>query len=183
MAIKFATPTGPRRALAERLFATIYGARQLRSGSYSPPDRLRVPLSRLFDYATDVARDDDPEIAASLKSDPFLAQDLKRLLQQTAMRQLPRVAAASTALVPTREGAGCRIRLMPSKADPSQVYVVIEILDSGAAPPALFVCDAEDRCQRFPLPPAKDGVVQMLVAADSELVKALSDVKTEVFMR
>ncbi|MBM3540341.1 MAG: hypothetical protein FJX55_21275 [Alphaproteobacteria bacterium] len=183
MATRFSIPTGARRQFAERLFDSIHRARVLRRAAGDASSRRRVPLARLFDYATGVEHDDDADIGAALASDPFLAQDFKRLLQQTATRQMARVVAASTQLLPTREGDGFRIRLMPSKADTAQVYVVIEVLDKGASPSALFTCDSGDRCRRHPLPPAEGGVVQMLLAVDSDLVRALSDVTTEVFMR
>ena len=84
----------------------------------------------------------------------------------------------------SRDGAGCRIRFQRSRAEPGQTYVIIELDEGqGARRTTLFVCDAEDRCLKYRLPEAREGVVQMLLDEDSELLRALLDIKTEIFIR
>ncbi len=69
-------------------------------------------------------------------------------------------------------------------AEPRQTYVIIELDDDPGTPrTTLFTCDAENRCLKSPLPEARDGVVQMLLDEDSELLRALLDIKTEIFIR
>ncbi len=62
--------------------------------------------------------------------------------------------------------------------------MIIELADGDApAPTRLFIVDAEDRCNAFPLPPSRGGVIQLLEDGGSALVRGLRDVQTEVFLR
>ena len=110
--------------------------------------------------------------------------DLRRLLEKPAILRLPRVAAASAGVIMSRDGEGCRIRFQRSRAEPRQTYVIIELdHDQGTPRTTLFTCDSENRCRKFPVPEAREGVVQMLLDEDSELLRALLDIKTEIFIR
>ena len=74
--------------------------------------------------------------------------------------------------------------LRESHADPSQIYVVIALAaKSTAAPRALFVIDDQATCQKVPLPSPLNGTVQLLLDADSDIVAALRDPATEVFVQ
>ena len=94
-----------------------------------------IGFSDLFAYVMDPARDMTPELAAALESQPMLQADLRRLLEQTARYRFPRVAAASTGAVTQRDGELYRIILRPSRAEPSQIYIVIDLADPLTAPP------------------------------------------------
>jgi len=187
MTSRFAVPSGAGRAALEKAFDALLKLDELRRPADPEAAASRpIPVSRLYDYATDAQRDDDAEVEEALARDPRLAADLRRLLEKTALRHVPRAVAASTGPVRERHGEGCRVRLQPSRAEPGQTYVIIEIAppsDPAESPRALFVCDAGNRCRRYTLPEARDGVVQLLAEAQSDLVRALEDIRSEVYLR
>jgi hypothetical protein len=185
MTTRFEIPEGAGRAQAETMFDALLKLEALKRPPEEPASRS-VPLSRLYDYATQAPRGDDAGVEEALERDPRLAADLRLLLEKTAVRHVPRAAAASTGAVRERHGEGCRVRLQPSRAEPGQVYVIIEMSPPSApadTPRALFVCDAENRCRRYLLPEARDGVVQLLAEAQSDLVRGLEDTRSEVYLR
>ena len=96
----------------------------------------------------------------------------------------PRSAAAGTKALENRQGQGFAIRLRPSRAEPSQVYVMIELLDPGAeAPKALFIARHPKGLLKQALPEARGGMVQLLAEVESDLIRALRDPGSEVFLR
>ena len=97
---------------------------------------------------------------------------------------MPRAAAASTGAVSQRTGEGWRLRVSPSEAEPTQAIVVIEF-DDRDEPGArwLIACYEDDQYQRFALPVARGGVIQILEEIEAPLVQALQDPSTEVFLR
>lgn len=187
MISRFAIPGGSERAGMEKAFDALLKLDALRHRVDAETAVPRpVPLSRLYDYASDIRRDNDAWLERALAGDPRLAADLRLLLGQTAIRHLPRAAAASSGPVRERHGEGCRVRLQPSRAEPGQTYVIIEMIPGGEpapAPRAFFVCDAGNNCRRYTLPEARDGIVQLLAEARSDLVRALEDIRTEIYLR
>lgn len=118
-----------------------------------------------------------------LEGDAGLRRDFRRLLGKTALAYMPRVAAASSGEIRQRSGDNCRIRFEPSRAEPDQVYVIIEFtLGEGGLPVSLFVCDSDNRCDKFPLPRGRDGVIQLLLERDSDLLAKLRDINTEIYL-
>ena len=74
--------------------------------------------------------------------------------------------------------------LHQSRADGNQIYVLIHLAGKGTmAPRALFVIDDDSTCRKVALPSPLDGTVQLLLEADSEIVAALRDPTTEVFVQ
>ena len=143
----------------------------------------RVGFSDLFAFAIDPARAMSSELADALAENSVLRDDLARLLERTQRFHFPRVVAASSGAVERREGGLYRITLQSSRAEPSQVYIIIELADrSLAAPTVLYVYRTAHPCEKHSLPPAHDGVIQILAEADSSLVDALRDKAAEVFL-
>ena len=181
MSIRYDVPEGAELEAAARAFDEASHLDTLLRGPAGPP---RIAFGRLYAYATDVEGAADPELTEALDRDPGLRAGLRRLVEKTAILRLPRVAAASAGAILNRDGEGCRIRFQRSRAEPRQTYVIIELEDGQGTPrTTLITCDSEDRCLKFPLPEAREGVVQMLLDEDSELLRALLDIKTEIFIR
>ena len=180
-------PKKDREPLAARLFDVFESEQELRRQP-EPPESEPIAFSRLYAYASG-ARAEDAEVAAALARDGGLRRDFQRLLARAAPYYMPQVAAASTGPVSERVGAGCRIRLEPSKAEAGQVYVIVELDDKEAQPGTMFVVDGDGEgdgegwTQRQALPPARDGVIQILAAEGSELVRGLGNLKSEVYLR
>ena len=148
------------------------------------PSAAGTSFAELYAYATDAGHQPRPQLLEVLAQSPRLRADLARLLRNMARRWLPQVAAASSGEVRTREGRGCRIRLRPSRADPAQVYVIIEIEDDTPSPAStMFIYDPSGCCLKVALPPAQDGRIQLLIDGESDVARGLRNVVTEVFLR
>lgn len=176
-------PDDEHRDLSQRLFDVLTHLDNLTRTSGEQARSSRIAIGRLYAYATGSADTEDPELERALEGDSELRADLHRLLEKTAVGYLPRVAAASSGPIEVREGRGCRIRFEVSRAEPSQTFVMIELTDRETPVPGhLFVCDAENRCLKCPLPPARDGEIQILLEQGSALLDRLLDIDTEVFL-
>ena len=182
MTTRYKLPPAEALGLTRQLFDAISNLRELApDGDDSKVQK--IAFGRLYAYATGMDGDDDGELERMLADDLPTRRDFRRLLQKTAKWHVPQVAAASTGAIGQRGGVNCRIRFEASRAEPDQTYVIIETTDSDMpAPAALFVCDAADRCDKFPLPRARDGVIQLLLARDSELLAKLRDINTEIYL-
>ena len=143
-----------------------------------------VSFGRLYAYATDPHAVMDEAMRAALDQDAALARSFDRLMTKTAAWCLPQAVAASTGLTTRREGSGCVISFRESMADPRQVYVIIEVEAMPAnRPRSLFVRTADNAYEKFPLPEPDGETIQLLMESDSELVRKLRDVETEIFLR
>jgi hypothetical protein len=177
-------PGDKHRNISQRLFDILTNLDDLTRVSGEDSRSGKIAISRLYAYATGSEDSEDPELERELERNPALRADLHRLLEKTAVSYLPKVAAASSGAIQFREGQGCRIRFEASRAEPSQTFVMIELTDwETPAPGHLFVCDAENHCLKYPLPPVRDGAIQILLEQGSDLLDRLLDIDTEVFLR
>jgi hypothetical protein len=180
--MRYQLPPPEALGLTRQLFDAISNLQGLKPGGKDSTAK-KITISRLYAYATGVDGDTDPELERLLAENLAMRGDFRRLLQKTAKWHMPQVAAASTGAISQRGGVNCRIRFEISRAEPEQTYVIIEATDSDVpAPAALFVCDLEDRCDKFPLPRARDGVIQLLLARNSDLLAKLQDINTEIYL-
>lgn len=178
------TMNAGQKAVAERLFDALSTVDALTDPEARAEASPGVAFADLYAYATEPDRGMDERLRRALASNARLRADLDRILDNTTLYRFPRVAAASAGEIDQREGEGFTIRLRCSRAAENQTYVIIEIHDAGRETPStLFICGAGHAYGKFPLPPAQDGVIQLLSETDSDLVKALRDVHTEVFIR
>jgi hypothetical protein len=141
-----------------------------------------VGFADIYAYVVHDEPDRDRRVAGALERSPGLRADADRLLRKTALHHFPRAAAASSGALTGRQGNGFKLRLRPSRANPAHVYVIIDVaLDK--TPGALFVCGDGRHYQKHALPEARNGTIQILAEADSDLIRALSDNATEVFLK
>ena len=182
MTTRYKLPSIEAQGPTRQLFDVISNLQSIKTGGDS--DKVtKIAFGRLYAYATGANGDADPELERLLMEDLGARRDFRRLLQKTASAHMPHVAAASTGAISQRAGTNCRIRFEVSRAEPDQTYVIIDLTDGEAsAPAALFVCDVEDSCDKFPLPRGRDGVIQLLLARDSELLAKLRDINTEIYL-
>jgi hypothetical protein len=144
--------------------------------------RERAPgVADLYAWATDPEHSFGRAEREALLRDPALRRSFALLMQRVASVRVPAAAAASSGGLETRSGPGLRLQLIPSRADPAQVYVVME-LDRDAEPVLLIVLRDGFPAARLPLPPSADGHVQLIEAADSAVVAALRDPTTELLL-
>jgi hypothetical protein len=175
-----------QRAAAEKAFEAfdLVDGLSGRSPEVERGEERRVGFSDLYAFAHDGARAMDDALRRALGASPVLRDSLDRLLDEAALYHFPRVAAASSGSVEARDGEGFRLRLKRSRAAADQTYVIIEVDDSaGGVPRTLVTRDAEGRYLKVELPEAQGGVIQLLADTESDLVRALGRVETEVFVR
>jgi hypothetical protein len=152
------------KALTEALFVT----RSILDGDReeNEPDH-KVSFSELYQQATQPNRSLTLELQQALVRDKKLRDGFHLLLQKTAHYHLPRAAAASTGPITVREIEGFRIRLKPSRVEPNQAYVIIELpQDFSFVPQTLFIYEETGSCRKHPLPAPMDA-----------------QIKTEIFLR
>lgn len=124
------------------------------------------------------------DVAAAMLHQPRMRQIYRDLLARSAMFHIPEAMAASTDILPVRAGEGCRIRFEASRAEPDQVYVIVELDEPDRDPPSgLIFCDAENFCASLALTGWRQGVVQTIVARDSDFLRLAQDPKSTAFLR
>jgi hypothetical protein len=167
----------------QALVRETFKAQSLMDGFEADTSQV-VSFSDLYAYAADRPVQNLETLTQALRKDAMTRQALQRLLSKTARYGLPRAAAAATGPIRLREIEDCRIQMRASRAEPNQVYVIID-LPQGATPlpTALFIYHADNGCTKHPLPPSQDSRIQILTTANSELVQGLSDHRTEIFLR
>ena len=142
-----------------------------------------ISSSRLYAYVTS-SSGVDKELELKVQENENLRHLYWNIVGQMARYRLPEAMAASSEEYPVRHGDSCTIRMEPSRAEPDQIYVIIEITgDVDQAPRSMFVCGEDKTCARFELPELKDGIVQLISDRQSRLIKLLMDPRTEAFLR
>lgn len=145
---------------------------------------VQAGFDDLYRFANDPAMPMGNNLREALESSVRLRANLRRLVQRAAKNGVLLAAAASSGAITTRHGTSFRMTLRRSRADDNQVYVLIHLAGKGSiVPRALFVIDEDSACRKVPLPTPTDGTVQLLLDADSEIVTALRDPATEVFVQ
>jgi hypothetical protein len=142
-----------------------------------------IGFSEIYAYATRPDHSPSAALLRALDSAGPVRRDFEALLKNISVYWMPQVAAASSGEVSTREIDGCRMTFRASKADAGQIFVIIEFMDKSAHPSALFVCGQHKPMSKVELPEVRDGRIQLLLNADSNTVKGLRDIATEVFLR
>lgn len=144
----------------------------------------RAGFDDIYRFANDPTMTMGEALRRSLSNDVRLRADLRHLVERAAKGGILLAAAASSGTITTRHGTSFRMTLRQSRADSNQIYVLIHLAGKGTmAPRVLFVIDDDSACRKVPLPTPLDGTVQLLLDADSEIVAALRDPTTEVFVQ
>ena len=173
-----------QKAAAEQVFDALSTLDVLSAKDETDAQAKGVGFSELYSFATDPGRGMDERLRNALAGNARLRRDMDKILDKTALYHFPLVAAASSGAVEERDGEGFKIKLRVSRAETSQTYVMIELDETNTSKPStLFVRGSENEYGKYPLPEPQGGVIQLLVDCDSDLVKALRDVHTEVFIR
>lgn len=180
------TACGPAKGhgLAEAVFVALDSLDRM-AAAQGPKDALpRAGFDDIYRFANDPTMTMDDALARSLSADARLRADLRHLVERAAKGGGLLAAAASSGTITTRHGTSFRMTLRQSRADGNQIYVLIHLAGKGTmAPRTLFVIDDDSTCRKVPLPSPLDGTVQLLLEADSEIVAALRDPTTEVFIQ
>lgn len=176
-------PRGETAQAAARLFDA---ADALLALARPPEQAPSVAFARLRTYAADPGADADPDLERAIEHDPRLGRDYRRLIERQALARIERVRAASTGeAARIRRFPGGTLELVPSSADPGQIYLVIEWRTDGL-PRCLSVFPAAGSHLRRPLPAPRGRVIQVLLdqtePTDAHLIEAIRRLDTELFL-
>lgn len=180
--IEFEVPEEENLEVARDRFSELSDARQLlREGE---PAAGVISASRLYAYANSAVEDADVDV--ELSRNLSARRVFRKFLEVAAIYRPGMAVAASTEAIPPRRGVGCTVRVEPSQVEPKQYIVIVEIETSSMAetsPATLVLCDTEDHCHRFALPPAHRGVIQFIISEDAKMLALLRDPRTEALLR
>ena len=169
---------------AEAMFDALSNFDRIQRAMQAPAGSARPGFAELYHFATDPGAVMTDQLQTELADNPRLREDLDRLLDRTSVYHFPRVAAASSGNIDSREGDGFKLRLKESRADASQLYVILDLGEYGEEDPvALVIKDEAGLYQKHPLPVPVNGMIQLVTDEESDLVKALRDVKTELYLQ
>jgi len=142
-----------------------------------------IGFADIYEYANNPNGVMSAELGAALIGNAGLRRDLDQLIARMSVYHFPKAAAASSGDLESREGDGYKIRLKTSRANESQVYVIVEISNTDALPPESLVVKLENgRYIKQALPEGLNGIYQLLLNTRTEMVSALRNIKTEVFL-
>jgi hypothetical protein len=149
---------------------------------------LTPRMAELYAYAAGRADADcRRRVERAARVSGRVSADLARLLARTALDHAPRAAAASAGALDERRGERFVLLVRRSAARPEHAYVVLRLDDpvawAGSPPAALIVRAGDGALHRRELPAASEGTVQFLEPADGELVAALGDPASEIYLR
>ena len=82
-----------------------------------------------------------------------------------------------------RNGDGCHMRMVPSEAEPDQIYVIFELNDPDARPKNMILFDRGLYDRSCPLPAARDGIIQLFLQRNDTLISKLRHPRSEVYLR
>lgn len=173
------TPTPKDKEAAQSEFRALDQAdalMQAHGGGVSP--------SRLWAYAQGDLVDGCDDVERALDQNPAMRKAYRDMVRGAALFTFPEaMAAADGDTLPERSGQGCKLSLKPSRAEESQLYLIVELKDTSKTPKALVVSGEDDHTHQMPLPPSRDGIIQVIVEKNSDIVRALKDPKSEAYLR
>ncbi|MBF0419479.1 MAG: hypothetical protein HQL78_04870 [Magnetococcales bacterium] len=166
--------------MAENIFSTIATARFLQ-GSDDAVEA--VSFMELRHAARHSENPISQSLVAALSKNSRLQCDFYRLIRDGSVCCFSRQAAADSGETIHRKTGNYQIRLCPSKVEQKQVYVVIALeQEKNVVPNAMFIFKSGSLLVKKALSSPHDGVIQILDYADSDLVLALKDQETEIYL-
>jgi len=171
------------QAATEATFIALETLAELDRTAVELADAPPLSPSALWAHATGAAPIPRAALAAALLAFPALRETLSGLLARAALATGPRVAAAANRqAIAERGGEGFRLRLLPARDAPDQTWIMIALERPEPAPTRLTVLPAAGPPETVPLEPPADGIVQLLAETGSDLVRALTDPASTVFL-
>ena len=180
---RFKAPTGDDLSIIKDQFVANSAAQYISSESKNKINNDSISLSKIYAYAKGEISYPDQKIETALKDSPGLRTAYKRMITGVSNYTFQRAIAASEGDLPTRKTVGAEITFSKSSAHQDRVYIIIKltsVIDS--VPEALMVFDTEDNSVRIDLPAPQGGIIQTLVAKNSDIISALKNPDTNVIL-
>lgn len=165
---------------AETLFCALSAAHHLQDEDAGEKAISFLELRRFVNHP------DQPisqELADALLTTPRLQRDLNRLIREKSLCYFPRQAAADSGELISREANGFQVHVHPSQVEQTQMFVLIHLAaGKKVVPKTMFILKSGRPPVKRVLPPPQDGVIQLLEDAETDLVRALKDLDTEIYL-
>ena len=146
--------------------------------------KARIPFSKIYAYVNDPNFTDTDDFEKSLAKDQAAQTDLDRLLEKSALLFMPKLAAASSGSVTRRETDDALITLTPSRAEPDQLYLQIEMKDLNAFVPTRMYARLDNTpWLRLNLPSFVNAKAQVLLSAGDKIAQIIAAPDGEVYLR
>ena len=163
-----------KRALVEELASHVV-TKGAKESSLSLGDIYKFVTGRMFINTR--------ELNTQLKNNNVLKDHLSNLLNQLNLCHLPRLAAASSGVIETREGDDFKLKMMTSLSDPDQIFVTIELhRTKSRRPSSLVVKSPQNNFYTGSLQEFESTIFQLIEGAESPLITALKDPGSEVYL-
>jgi hypothetical protein len=181
---RFKTPTGHDLTSIRDQFVANAAAQSISARVEDTTNRVSISLSKIYAYAKGEISYPDQTIETALKNTPGLRTAYRRMISGVSNYTFDRAIAASEGDLPARKTVGAEITFSNSSAHQDRVYVIIKLTAVvDPAPGALIVFDKEDQSTRIDLPAPQDGIIQALVAKNSDIISALKNPDTSVLLK
>lgn len=170
---------------AQQAFVALKGLQ----GLWADEPQLRPVL--LADIAAYIgggsqAAEDEKRVAQAITSDLRVRRQFKQLLAQQVVATVPQEALAQdTAMADERQGDGFCLKFRTSRADASQVYVILELdtkLASADGQQYQLIAEPQDTVLRLPFPGLNKLRAQLIMLSDDERLGYLRDPKVELHL-
>ena len=161
----------------------IFGEPRDESLSVTVPLSDRPSPSALWAFAVGTESRPSSDLAAALLRDPSVRRVLAAMLGRAATGESPQVAAAATArTVSERLGQGFSLRLLPSRANPAQTYVLIRLEDPEQPAARLVAITGDATVVTLDLDAADQDEIQMLCPSDDPIIRAIADPEARIWL-
>ena len=174
-------PEGKELEMVKQAFAEIETVEFLVNPKMEATGRTGIAASKLYAYVRGVS-ERGQETEEAILQFPALCRAYGHMVRGTAIYTIPETIAASTVEFPERQSEGCRVRVEPSRAEPDQYYLIIEVDDGRPVPTIISIADTNEHWEQVMLPAPRRGVVQVMVTADSGIPAMLRDPKTAIYL-
>jgi|GEM_PF-7014595 len=162
------------RDTARAVFAALEAARQLEGASRQPSERPAASPSAVWSALV---------AGGPLPAAVVPGPDLEAMVERAAVAVFPRQAAAAIETgALDRRAPGVRVRIVASRADAGQSYVILTFDDPALAPARLVVLPRDGRPVDLDLPVAVDGAVQVLLDNTAPILAALTDPDARLYL-
>ena len=180
---RFKMPVGKDLELLKDNFISISAAKSLvQDGAATKPGDV-IPISQLYSYAKGEISYPDSKIETALASTPGLRSTYRRMVTASAHYTFKRAVAASEGGPAARKTPGAEITFSDSSAHTDRIYIIIKLTPPVTEPPGtMVVFDNQNRPTRINLPKPQEGIIQLLVSKDSDILLALENTDTSIVL-
>jgi len=170
--------------VASQNFSDRLAAQTLVQNAQGLTKEVRANPAQLWAYASGALTWPQADLDMQLRSSEPMRNTFRNMIEKATPFHLPQARAASSDALPQRDGKNCRLSMGPSRAEPNQLYLIVELRNvRHDTPVQLTLCNHRQEFIRIDLPTPRNGIAQILLDRSSDVVQWLSDPRTEAFVR